>query len=82
MLFTILLAPIMVPIGGLKFVFNQVKDLADHELLDKERIHEELVLLQLRLEEKEITEEEYVAQEADLIARLRFAREREKEMGS
>lgn len=78
MLFSLLLAPITAPLGGLRFVLNQVKDLADRELLDKDRIHEELVLLQLRLEEKEITEEEYAAQEADLMARLRAVREREK----
>lgn len=75
MLFTLLTAPLSGPILGLRFVLQQVQTLAERELMDVDRIQEELVLLHLRLEDGEISEEEYKAQEAEVIARLRAARE-------
>jgi len=41
-----------------------------------------LLLLQLRLDEGELTEEEYVEQEAVVIARLREARARQRAQAS
>ena len=49
--------------------------MAEKELYDESRIREELLVLQLRLEEGEISEEEYAEQEAEIVARLREARE-------
>ena len=75
MLVTLLTAPVGVPLLGFRFILEQIRQVAERELFDEDRIREDLLLLQLRLEEGEITEEEYVAQEAEIMARLRAARE-------
>ena len=75
MLLRLLTAPVSLPLAGFRFVLNQVVLMAERELLDEERIREDYLLLQLRLEEGEISEEEYLRQEAEIMARLRAARE-------
>ena len=75
MLLPLLTAPVSLPLAGFRFVLNQVVLMAERELLDEERIREDYLLLQLRLEEGEISEEEYLRQEAEIMARLRAARE-------
>jgi len=74
MLFKLLTAPISLPLSGFRFVLGQVEGMAERELYDQERIREDLLLLQLRLDEGEITEDEYVTEEAEIMARLRAAR--------
>ncbi len=80
MLFKLLTAPLTAPLSGLGFVLRQVGNMAEREMSSVERIHEELLLLQLRLDEGEISEAEYMAQEADIMARLRALRERQQEL--
>ena len=76
MLFRLLTLPVSMPLAGFKFILDQIGQMAERELFDVDRIREDLLLLQLRLEEGEITEEEYIAQEAEIMLRLRAARER------
>lgn len=64
-------APISLPIAGVKFVFQQIADLADQELNDEGVVREQYLLLQVQLEEGEIDADEYGAREAELLARLR-----------
>lgn len=71
----LLLAPVTLPVSGLRFIFNQIAQMAERELLDEDRIREDLLLLQVQLDEGDITEDEYLVREADVIARLRLARE-------
>jgi len=71
MLFKLLGAPVTLPLAGMKFVFKQIADLADHELYDESVVHEQLLLLQVQLEDGDIDEDEYVEREAELMARLR-----------
>ncbi len=75
MLFKLLTAPLTGPLFGLRFVLEQVRTMAERELLDTERIKDELLLLHMRLEEGAISEEEFLRQEAELMARLRAARD-------
>ena len=75
MLLKLLTAPITLPLSGLRFVLGRVEEMAERELYDEERIREELLLLQLRLDEGEITEDEYLVEEAEVMTRLRAARE-------
>lgn len=75
MLLKLLAAPITAPIAGFTFILEQLRDMVEREQFDEDRLREELLLLQLKLQDEEITEEEYVAQEADIIARLRAARQ-------
>jgi len=64
--------------AGVKFVFQQVADLADQELNDETTLREQLLLLQLQLEEGDIDEDDFVEQEAALHARLRDIKARKR----
>jgi hypothetical protein len=74
MLTQLLTAPVSLPFAGFRFVLERIRDVVEQELYDPARIREELLLLQLRLEEGELDEEEYRAAEAEIIERLRAAR--------
>src|SRR5438105_14628870 len=78
MLFKLLTAPISLPMAGMKFVFKQVADLADQELYDEGTLREQLLLLQLQLEEGDIDDDDFVEQEAELLARLREIKARKR----
>jgi hypothetical protein len=75
MLFTLLTAPLKAPLAGFRFILDQIGEMAERELYDEDRLREELLELQLLLDEGELTEDEYAAQEAEIMARLRVARE-------
>ncbi|HEX2037496.1 MAG TPA: gas vesicle protein GvpG [Chloroflexota bacterium] len=74
MLLKLLGLPVTLPAAGIKFCLEQVRAAAEAELNDPEPVKEALLLLQLKLEEGEITEEEYAAEEATLMQRLREIR--------
>ena len=78
MLFKLLGAPLTLPLAGMKFVFQQVADLADQELNDEGVLHDQLLLLQVQLEEGDIDEDEFAEREADVLARLREIKERKR----
>jgi Gas vesicle protein G len=79
MLFKLLGLPLTLPMNGMKFIFQQVADLADQELYDPSLVHEQLMLLQVQLEEGDIDEDEYVERESELMARLREIKQRQQE---
>jgi hypothetical protein len=74
MLFKLLSAPVSLPVSGFRFILDQLVIMAEREMYSEESIREDLLLLQLRLDEGEITDEEYLAGEAEIMARLRAAR--------
>jgi hypothetical protein len=78
MLFKLLAAPLTLPISGMKFVFDQIADLADQELNDEGHLRDQLLLLQVQLEDGDISEAEYAEREVDLLTRMRELRERRK----
>ena len=78
MLFKLLGAPFSLPMAGMKFVFQQIADLADQELYDEGTLREQLLLLQVQLEEGDIEEDEFVEREAELLARLREIKARKR----
>ncbi len=65
-------------IGGIKFVLNKIVDAVDSQLNDDGVVREELLAAQMRLELGEISEKEFATLEADLLARLREIRERQR----
>ena len=73
MLFKLLGAPFTLPGAGMKFIFNQLADLADQELDDESVLREDLLLLQVQYEEGDIDDDEYAEREAALMVRLREA---------
>lgn len=74
MLFKLLGLPFTLPAAGVRFVFNQLIETAEAELLDDAPVKEALLELQLRLEEGEVSDEEFAEQEALLFQRLREIR--------
>jgi len=65
-------------VGGIKFVLRKIVDAVESQLNDDSVLHEELLAAQMRLELGEITQEEFAVVEADILARLREIRERER----
>ena len=63
-------------IGGIKFVLRRLAEAVDAQMNDVDALREELLAAQMRLELGEITAEEFGAQEATLLARMREIRER------
>lgn len=66
--------PVTGPSFLTRFSLEKVADTAREELTNDEAIKEELLALQMRLELGEIDDDEYVAQEAALMQRLRDVR--------
>jgi Gas vesicle protein G len=78
MLLKLLGLPLTLPMSGMKFVLQQVADLADHELYDESVVHEQLLLLQVQLEDGDVDDDEYLEREAELMARLHEIRARNR----
>jgi len=78
MLFKLLGAPLTLPLAGMKFIFQQIADLADQELNDEGFVREQLLLLQVQLEEGDVDEDEFVEREAELLARMRDIKARKR----
>jgi hypothetical protein len=75
-LFKILTFPVSGPIDGVTWVAGKLLEQAEAELYSPEKIRGMLLELELKLELGEIGEAEYEQAEAELLARLREARER------
>ena len=58
-------------IGSLRFVLDKVATAAEAELNDEGVLREQLLEAHVRLEAGEISEDEFVALERDLLARIR-----------
>jgi len=63
-------------INGISFVLDKVATIADAEMNDPERQRERLLEAQLKLENGEISEEEFAAVESDVFERIREIRAR------
>lgn len=61
---------LLLPINGVVWVADKLKDAAEAEFLDESRVQESLLALQMRLEMEEISESEYMEQETELLDRL------------
>ena len=61
-------------VGGLRFVLDKIARAVDAELNDEQRLREELLAAQMRLELDEISPEDFAALEGAILARLRDLR--------
>jgi hypothetical protein len=77
-LFKLLGAPFTLPGAGMKFIFNQIADMANQELDDESVLREDLLLLQVQYEEGDIDDDEYTEREATLMVRLREIKARKR----
>jgi hypothetical protein len=66
----LLTLPYSLPAAGIKYCFNKVIEVAELEMTDESAVKDELILLNMRLEDGEITEAEFRQQEAPLLARF------------
>ncbi len=76
----ILLLPIKGPIAGFRWIMKQIQTMADEELLNDQPWKERLIELQMMLEVGDLTEEEYVREEAVVFQALRDIRARREQM--
>lgn len=68
---------LLAPIKGVKWIAEKLQDVADKELFDPDKIREELMTLQAKLDMGDLTEEDYTSREKELLERLSQIRERE-----
>jgi len=61
------------PLKGLMAIFEKVHELAEQELSDESKIKEELLRMQTLYELDQISEEEYLARETEILKRLERA---------
>ena len=71
---------LLLPISGFKFVFRTLQRVAEEQYTDDAPVKQQLLELQVQLESGDITEEEYVAQEATILRQLREIENRKREM--
>src|SRR5256885_663323 len=71
---------LLMPIDGMKFVFRTLAKVAEEQYTDDAPVKERLLELQLRLESGEVTEKEYVREEAEILRELRAIENRKREM--
>jgi Gas vesicle protein G len=68
------------PVSGIKFVLRTLAQVAEEQYTDTAPGKRRLLELQLELESGEITEQEYVRQEADILRELREIENRKRRM--
>lgn len=71
----LLTSPVLGPIRGVHWLANKVAEVAEGELLDEDRVRNELMELQMHLDMGEISEAEYDEWEKALVERLNAIRE-------
>jgi len=74
----LLFAPVTLPVKGLLFVFEKIAEAVDQERLDEDKVQGLLMELELRYELEEMSEEEYLEQEEELLDWLNAIREYKK----
>ena len=71
---------LLMPINGMKFVFRTLARTAEEQYTDDAPVKERLLELQLKLESGEVSEAEYVNEEAAILRELREIQNRKREM--
>lgn len=68
------------PISGFQFIMRTLNRIAEEQYTDDAPLKEQLLELQVRLDSGEITEDDYVAEEAQILRDLREIQNRKREM--
>ena len=71
---------LLLPVSGIKFVLRTLQQVAEEEYTDSAPGKRRLLELQLALEAGEISEREYIRQEADILRELREIENRKRRM--
>ena len=78
---SILLAPLLWPVQLTTWIARNVKEQAERELYDADRVARQLTELELSYELGEVSEEEYAAAEEVLLERMRMIQQRNSDGG-
>jgi len=70
MLLKLLLAPVIGPIEGVAWIADQILEQADISTNDAESLQKQLLALQLSFDMGEIPEDEFMAQEEEILLAL------------
>lgn len=79
MIIDLLMAPLTAPITGVAWIGNKILEQANAELDDKENLQKRLLALQLAFDMGEIEEEEFEAQEEELLLAIQEMEDAEAE---
>ena len=71
---------LMLPVTGFKFVLNTLRQVAEEQYTDTGPAKARLLELQVQLEDGDITEQEYVAAEAEVFREIREIEQRRREL--
>lgn len=71
---------LLVPLKGVVWLGKKIKEVAEREFSDEDKIKEKLMELQLKFGMDEINEEEYDKQERELLSRLDAIRKAKEEV--
>ena len=71
---------LLAPITGFKFILRTVQRIAEEQYTDDAPVKERLLELQVLLESGEISEDQYVEREAEILAELRAIENRKREL--
>ncbi len=72
---------LLMPISGFKFILRTLEKVAEEKYTDDAPVKQRLLELQVALEAGDISEEEYVEQEAQIIRELHEIERRKRELG-
>ena len=67
LLWSLLTAPVMVPVKSLEFIFDKITQQVNEEMLDEGRVRRQLLELQSLLDAGEISEDEFYETEEELL---------------
>ena len=81
LLTNLLFFPVTGPVAGIKWSLGKIQNVVEEELTDDTPVKQELMELQMQLELGDIDDEEYVAREAQVMARLREIRAWRERLG-
>ena len=81
MLVDLLTLPVSGPIRGLIWIAERLIEEAEHEMYDESAVRAKLVELEQHFDLDEMSEEEYLAAEEDLLAQMRVIRKHNVDVG-
>jgi Gas vesicle protein G len=71
---------LMMPFNGMGFIFRTLARVAEEQYTDDAPVKQRLLELQIKLESGEVTEEQYVKLEAEILRELREIQNRKLEL--
>lgn len=74
-----ILFPFLLPVKGVAWIGDKIREAAEVEFTDKSKVQEELLKLQMLFDSDEISEGDFEKREAELLDKLETIRKYEEE---